>query len=359
MSSEFSDPVKFLIVDDTPQNLVALDALLRRDGLEILHAHSGPEALELLLSHEIALALLDVHMPNMDGFELAELMRGTERTKHVPIIFVTAAASDPHRLFKGYESGAVDFLFKPIEPHALKSKADVFFDLFQQRRELSNSLRLNEMFVGIVGHDLRGPLSTIFAGARLLEKENTSEEGQVILGRMIRAAGRMNGMLTQMMDFTGARLGGGVVRSRSRVDVTNLVQSVIEEIRGSHPHKEIFFGPADPCLVNGDSGRLLQVFSNLILNAVNHGTVGTPVIVTTRPDATDVRISIHNQGAISPELMPTLFDPFRGNRIPSSRSSGLGLGLYISKQILIEHNGALELESDLTRGTVFTACLPR
>ena len=99
-----------------------LSALLRRDDVEVLTARSGSEALELLLVHDVALALLDVQMPEMDGFELAELMRGSERTRQVPIIFVTAAARDQHRLFKGYESGAVDFLYKPIEPHILREQ---------------------------------------------------------------------------------------------------------------------------------------------------------------------------------------------------------------------------------------------
>ena len=121
--------VKCLLVDDVEENLLALSALLRRDDVELLEARSGAEALELLLVHDVALALLDVQMPDMDGFELAELMRGSERTRHVPIIFVTAGARDQHRLFKGYEAGAVDFLYKPIEPHILKNKAEVFFQL--------------------------------------------------------------------------------------------------------------------------------------------------------------------------------------------------------------------------------------
>src|SRR6185312_4058582 len=150
-----SEPIKYLLVDDTEENLIALDALLARDGLELLKARSGSEALELLLVHDVALALLDVQMPDMDGFELAELMRGAERTKHVPIIFITAGARDPRRVFKGYETGAVDFLYKPIDPHILRSKVEVFLELARQRQELANALHLNELFVGMVGHDLR------------------------------------------------------------------------------------------------------------------------------------------------------------------------------------------------------------
>ena len=136
MIKQHRQPVKYLLVDDLAANLAALEALLKREGLELLKARSGSEALELLLVHDIALSFIDVQMPDMDGFELAELMRGAERTRRVPIIFITAGARDEQRRFHGYELGAVDFLFKPIDPHMLKSKSDVFFELAQQRQEL-------------------------------------------------------------------------------------------------------------------------------------------------------------------------------------------------------------------------------
>src|SRR5471032_1543919 len=128
--------VKCLLVDDLEDNLLALSALLHRDDVDVLTARSGSEALELLLVHEIALALLDVQMPGMDGFELAELMRGTERTRRVPIIFLTAGSADRQRRFRGYEAGAVDFLHKPLEPDILRSKAEVFFELYRQQQQL-------------------------------------------------------------------------------------------------------------------------------------------------------------------------------------------------------------------------------
>src|ERR1700761_6812874 len=131
------EPVNFLIVDDLEENLLSLEALLQRDGLAFLKARSGDQALELLLKHDVALALMDVQMPGMDGFELAELMRGSERTRRVPIIFLTAGETDRNRRFRGYEAGAVDFLQKPLEAHILKSKADVFFELFRQRQEVA------------------------------------------------------------------------------------------------------------------------------------------------------------------------------------------------------------------------------
>ena len=131
------EPIKFLLVDDVEENLTALEALLKRDDLELVKARSGPEALELLLVHEFALALLDVQMPGMDGFELAELMRSTERTRRIPIIFMSAVATDERRLFRGYEAGAVDYLLKPVDTRILSNKTDLFFELARQRRELA------------------------------------------------------------------------------------------------------------------------------------------------------------------------------------------------------------------------------
>ena len=130
------EPVKFLIVDDLEENLLSLEALLKRDGLTFLRARSGDEALEVLLKQDVALALLDVQMPGMDGYQLAEFMRGNERARHIPIIFLTAGVADTQRRFRGYEAGAVDFIQKPIEPDVLRSKANVFFDLHQQRQQI-------------------------------------------------------------------------------------------------------------------------------------------------------------------------------------------------------------------------------
>jgi CheY-like chemotaxis protein len=136
-------PSKLLIVDDLPENLRALDALIR-DGRRHLPGALGEEALALMLEHEFALAILDVQMPGMDGFELAELMRGTERTRNIPIVFVSAAGRELNYAFKGYEPGAVDFLYKPLDPDAVRSKVNVFVELDQQRREMRRQMEALE-----------------------------------------------------------------------------------------------------------------------------------------------------------------------------------------------------------------------
>lgn len=139
-------PINFLIVDDLEENLLSLEALLQREGLAFLKARSGDEALEILLKQDVALALLDVQMPGMDGFQLAEFMRANERARHIPIIFLTAGGADTQRRFRGYEAGAVDFIHKPIEPDILRGKAKVFFEIHQQRRQIQ--LQRDELEAG-------------------------------------------------------------------------------------------------------------------------------------------------------------------------------------------------------------------
>jgi signal transduction histidine kinase len=353
------EPIKILMVDDTPENLVALEALVRREGVQVLRARSGAEALELLLVHEVALALLDVQMPEMDGFELAELMRGAERTKHVPIIFVTAGARDPSRVFKGYDTGAVDFLFKPIDPSILKSKIDVFLELAAQRRQLSDALRLYEMFVAVLGHDLRNPLGAIVAGAELLTMQLGNEPGhRRTLERMTSAGRRMTSMIDQLLDLTRARLGGGIgfLRVREPLDVRDLVQRTVDELRTGHPEREIAFAAASDCKTSGDPERLQQLFGNLLANAIAHGVQGTQIAVDVVGHRRDIVVEVRNQGVIPPDRVATLFEPFAGR---GSASSGLGLGLFIARQIAHAHGGDIGVESAAPTGTVITVRLPR
>ncbi|MBU0972092.1 MAG: diguanylate cyclase [Proteobacteria bacterium] len=133
--------ISILIVDDRPENLLALEQVLETPTLNVVRANSGHEALERTLDHEFALILLDVQMPIMDGYETAALLRGNKRTKHIPIIFVTAASKEQSQVFLGYGSGAVDYLFKPLEPDVLKSKVTIFLELYRQRRLLEEKTR--------------------------------------------------------------------------------------------------------------------------------------------------------------------------------------------------------------------------
>jgi two-component system sensor histidine kinase/response regulator len=361
-------PVKCLLVDDLEENLLVLSALLRRDDVELLKARSGAEALELLLVHDVALALLDVQMPDMDGFELAELMRGSERARHVPIIFVTAGARDQYRVFKGYESGAVDFLYKPIEAHILQNKTEVFFQLYRQRqqlaaelRERTETLRLNEMFTAVLGHDLRNPLNAIVTGAQLLELRSTDAAVRTTAGRLLASAKRMSRMIDGMLDLTRARLAGGIALHVDRADFGVLVQRVVQEHQAAFPDRAIDMHVAPGELVGEwDGDRLAQVASNLIGNALQHGDERHAVRIRLDGTSADVVVlSVMNAGTIAPEVLPHIFDPFRGGQRQVGQHDGLGLGLYIVQQIVHAHRGSIEVLSEDANETVFRVTVPR
>jgi signal transduction histidine kinase len=359
--------VNILLVDDLENNLLALSALLESAGANLLTAGSGAEALELLLVHRIALTLIDVQMPGMDGFELAELMRGSERTRHVPIIFVTAGASDARRVFQGYESGAVDFLYKPIEPHILRSKVGVFIELEQQKLALASelektteTLRFNEMFTAMLGHDLRGPLSAIVMDAILLERRATDEGIRKSASRTLRSAKRMSRMIVEMLDLARGRLAGGIPIRRQPFELKPLVEQIVHEQQTTAPDREIVLRAEGRLDVEWDPDRCGQLVANLLDNAARHGREESPVdCVLDGTDAEAVTISIGNDGMIASDLLPSIFDPFRSRQSHRGKGEGLGLGLYIVDQISIAHGGKVDVRSGADDRTVFSVRLPR
>ncbi len=301
------DRVKCLLVDDVEENLLALAALLRREDVELLQARSGAEALELLLVHDVALALIDVQMPVMDGFELAELMRGAGRTRHVPIVFITAGVRDRHRQFKGYELGAIDFLYKPVEPHVLKNKAEVFFQLQRQKQQLAHELqrrtemlRINETFSAVLGHDLRNPLSAILTFAATLRTAQDDHTRSTIRG--IEEAGwRMKRMIDELLDLSRARLAGGIAVRPQRTELGRIVSGVVDECRAAFPERSVDVTAEGDLHGVWDPDRLSQLVSNLIGNALEHGAGGKPVRVSldgTRGEM--VSLVVTNQGSIPP-----------------------------------------------------------
>jgi two-component system sensor histidine kinase/response regulator len=351
-------PVKCLIVDDLDENLLALEALLRTDAVTVLRARSGNEALELLLQHDVALALIDVQMPEMDGFELAELMRGTDRTRHVPIIFVTAGTRDQHRVFKGYDAGAVDFLYKPLEPRILAHKAQTFFELHRQRQALADTLSLNEQLLAIVGHDLRDPLNVILMSAELLSGLPDANVRKTA-GRLSTAGGRMRNILDELFDLARARLGGGIPLTRAPVDLAAVANKAVSEVQATHPNRVIDLRSEGDVHGQWDGGRLERVFANLIGNAVTHGTQAENITVQLQGEPSEVAVSVHNGGHVPSDILPNLFEPFHARKGMRPRGQGLGLGLYIAQQIVIGHGGTIEARSTPAEGTTLRFTLPK
>jgi two-component system, sensor histidine kinase and response regulator len=356
------DSVKVLAVDDVEENVTALAALLDQPGIELVTARSGNEALEALLKHDFALALLDVNMPEMDGFELAELMRGTERTKHIPIIFVTATAPERNRVFQGYGAGAVDFLFKPLDPRLLLSKVFVFAQLHRQKQQLAQQLdqlqqaqRMSDLFIGVLGHDLRSPLSNIVGAAALLERGNTEPEAVERKAHMIlNASRRMDRLIQQLLDFALARIKGGIPITRAHADLGKAAHQAVTELHeaGTAVRVEVQGDTAG----NWDPDRIMQVVSNLLSNALEHGLADGPI--TVRVDGADpdqVTFQITNHGTIPETVKDILFSPFKPRQ---GASRGVGLGLYIVEQIVLAHQGRVSVDSQ-GHTTTFIVTLQR
>lgn len=363
--------IKFLLVDDLDANLIALEGLLRREGLELLKAHSGPEALELLLMHDVALALLDVQMAGMDGFELAELMRGTERTRRVPIIFLTAGAIDQKRRFRGYDAGAVDFIFKPIEPHILQSKAGIFFELALQREALRRSMeeaqaasRAKDDFLAALSHELRTPLTPVLMTATALESDPTlSPEVRSQLSMMRRNVLLEARLIDDLLDITRISRGKLTIATVA-TDLHKLIRETAEIVQGDGLGEKVcihFTLEAARHYALVDPTRIQQVFWNLLKNALKFTPAGGQVTLRTYNDEADrIVVSVEDTGVgISAQALPRIFAAFdQGDVAGQHRYGGLGLGLAISQAITEAHGGTIVAQSQgLGHGAVFLVSL--
>jgi len=376
MTSEVG-PVYFLLVDDLEENLLSLEGLLRRDGLVLLKARSGTAALELLLQYDVALAILDVQMPEMDGYELAELMRGTERTRRVPIIFVTAGAADRQRRFRGYETGAVDFLNKPIEPDILRSKASVFFELYQQRHQiaaqrdelkayaeaLTEADRRKDEFLATLAHELRNPLSPIRNGLDILRASPTAPKAEEIRDMMDRQLSHLVRLVDDLLDVS--RVSQGKVELRKeQIALGDLLKTAVE---ASNPlisagrHELTLDLPEAEVWLDADLTRLSQVVSNLLNNAAKYTPEGGRIVLSARRDRDEVSIAVSDNGiGIPADMLPRVFDLFTQVRDNLDRShGGLGIGLALVKQLVEMHEGSIAAESaGPGKGSSFRLRLP-
>lgn len=388
------DPSKILIVDDLPENLQALEALLRHEQRAIYQAASGEQALALLLEHEFALAILDVQMPGMDGFELAEVMRSTSRTRHIPIVFVSAAGRELDYAFKGYESGAVDFMYKPLDADAVRSKVNVFVALDQQRREtrrqmlaleqsrheqevllrelnqtqqeLQRSLKMRDEFMSLVAHELRTPLNTLFLETQMrslqIKRGNTAAFGPQQMEAMVQRDERqiksMIRLIDDMLDVSRMRSGKLSIRP-AKVELMSLLERVVSDLslQAATTGSSLTLRPHEHVRGCWDEFRVEQVIVNLLTNALRYGC-GQPVEVSVEKSGDLVRIDVRDGGkGIAPSDLERIFEPYeRGAR--NGEPKGLGLGLYISRQLAISHGGELRVASTPGEGSTFSLVLP-
>ncbi|QWC57688.1 response regulator [Erythrobacter sp. 3-20A1M] len=372
-----TDPVKFLLVDDLEENLLALDALLARDGLELHKARSGEDALELMLANEYALALLDVQMPGMDGFELAEFMRANERSRHIPIIFLTAGSGDATRRFRGYEAGAVDFIQKPIEADILRSKSRVFYDLFVQRRQitaqrdelegLTAALQAADhqknRFLAVLAHELRNPLAVLTAGLNILERKSDGAATDTVRKSMRQNLSHMIRLVDDLLDINRIERGKISLR-REKVLVSEIMPAALEvagpAIEAGHHALDVVL-PTDPIELDVDPARFIQIVGNVVGNAARYTPKGGRIEVTVTGNATSVSIAISDNGVgIPADQQSRIFDMFEQSDAGMGiGGDGLGIGLALVKQLVELHDGTIQLlRSAPGAGSTFEIRLP-
>jgi signal transduction histidine kinase len=233
-------------------------------------------------------------------------------------------------------------------------------DLNKTQRALSDALEFRDQMTAILAHDLRNPLSSVRALSSLfLRKSVSPDEVQRLMGIVDRAARRMDELIGTLLDFSAARFGRIPIEC-GEANLSEVARAVVEEIRLAMPQRVVEFEAAGETRGAFDAARLAQVVSNLVSNALTHGSSTTPVHVAVVGSDLEVSLVVRNSGPpIPPELLPMIFDAFRGDASHAQRSHGLGLGLFIAKEVVVAHGGTLEVRSTMAEGTSFTVNLPR
>jgi len=385
------------MVDDKPENLIALEASLEGQNLNLVKANSGNEALSCVLEYDFALILLDVQMPEMDGYEVAKLMRGSEKTKTIPIIFVTAISQEQNNIFKGYSSGAVDILFKPYDPDILNSKVSVFVELYIQKIELKKSasdlqianLRikdttskmiqsekltaLGELTAGMA-HEMNQPLNIIKitcqsiikdAKMKKIDLKEITEDLKEVVGQTDRLAD----IVIHMRSFAKGTMDKNAVEE---YDISGVVENSLKLIGAQLINRSIQIklelNKELPKVV-GHPIRIEHALLNILSNARNALELSDKkernILIKTfqSKDKKEVMVEIaDNANGIPEDIEKKIFQPFFTDKnvlAPDGRpTKGVGLGLSVSNGIIEQQNGRIELDSKEGKGSTFRIVLP-
>jgi len=388
-----------LVVDDDVKNLLAMEVALGDLAGGMVRAQSGPEALRILLERNFALVLLDVQMPDMDGYETARFIRQRRSSQHTPIIFVTAHSRDDQEVLKAYELGAVDFLYKPIVAEVLRAKANVFVALQQRTAEVARQaamLRMHEKraydqerqrweaetlrernhqladadrrkdeFLAMLGHELRTPLAPILTGLEVLSRRIA---GRTDLGNAAATCDVVSRQLRHLVSLVDdlldiSRINAGKIALRKqpvRVDV--LIEQAVaaaKPLLDERKHElRVTVPPALPA-IHADSVRITQVLSNLLTNAARYTDPGGVIRLdcATRDGIVELRVTDNGRG-IPPAMLSRVFDMFVQEK-DTAHEGGLGLGLALVKRLVDLHHGTVACRSDGSgRGSEFVVHLP-
>jgi len=397
------EPVKILLVDDQPENLLSASAVLESLGQEVIRAESGREALRQLLDKDFAVIVLDVMMPEMDGFETAALIRQRERSRLTPIIFLTALGRSDDHMLRGYNLGAVDYMTKPFVPEILRSKVSVFVELHRksvllahqsallesrnaelqhainrswqaeeeikalnrhlerQLDELNQVNRELEAFSYSVSHDLRGPLSRMAGFSKALiefHSASLNDEGRIFLKRIETSANRMCELVEDLLNFSRLTR---VEMKQEEVDLSALLAGIGAELQGRDPQRVADFDIAPGVIVWCDPILIRAAMANLLENAWKftrkHATSRIEFGVTGEPEA-PVYFLRDDGAGFDMRDSARLFSPFQRLH-KTSEFEGTGIGLAIVERIISRHGGRIWAEGEIERGATFFFTLPR
>jgi two-component system sensor histidine kinase/response regulator len=375
--------VNILLVDDQPANLVALEAMLQGLGQNLIKAESGREALRWLLTHEFAVILLDVKMPEMDGFETAELIRQRDKSRHTPILFLTAGDSTQTQAVRGYAVGAVDYLVKPVVPEFVRSKVAVFVELAKKNellrrqakllaeseqaalelaetraelvRDLEHKNRELESFSYAVSHDLRAPLRRIDSFSRAVlesQGDRLDEAGQRFLSRVREASRHMSQLIDDVLHLS--RVTRADLRDQE-VDLSSVAGLILARLQESEPERKLDAKVRPGVLVTGDSQLLKIAMENLLENAWKF-TANEPesrIEFGMTQVGGEATYFVRDNGAgFDMTYTDRLFGPFQRLH-PQGEFPGNGIGLATVQRIIHRHGGRVWAEGLVGQGATF------
>ena len=397
---------EILIVDDRDENLYALAKTLRETGARLVKATSGNQALTASLDHDFALAILDVQMPGMDGYELANLLRNDEKSKRLPIIFLTASHEGEYQMFQGYEAGGVDYIVKPYDRTVLLAKVQVFLELDRQGqelrrhrdqleelvqartmaleernrilqeeiarrnraeetlRELNEQLRRSkedlEEYAWVASHNLREPLRAIVSYTQLFAERyqgKLDDDAETYMGFAVEGAMRMHTLLNDFIALTSLSRNN---RPFEKTDCSQVATEVLEAFADETERTNAEVIVRDLPIVLTDRGQISQLLRNLVANALKFRSKDVLRLEISACEESKVwTISVKDNGiGIAPEFHERIFRVFQRLH-PKSEYPRNGVGLAIAKKIVERHGGRIWVESELGRGSVFRFTLPR
>jgi len=376
---------KILIVDDRTENLVTLEKLLSDIDATIIKASSGNQALITLLQHEFALILIDVEMPEMDGFETVELMRQDKKNKYLPAIFISAIYSEDYHLIKGVESGAVDFITKPLIPQILKGKVKIFLEIYEQRKKLqrcaevfktnnkdllytNNKLKESndnkDKVFSIIAHDLKNPFNALISYSDLILnklEDLTEDERQVILNGINNIAKQTYNLLETLLSWSKIQ----IEKTNEPVEFSlrELTNKIIDFLSPIADFKNVVLHNKISPSVNifADPNAISTIVRNLVTNSIKFCNSGDWIYINCKLKFNEVKIIIEDSGVgMEPENLETMFMVEKTNSQQGTlNEKGSGLGLILCKDLIERNNGYISAESEPGKGSKFIISLPK